>query len=104
MQSLEIILIHKLVFLVYVPGIYKFKMYKFITGCTKDTQLLVSESKGTQFQDVVTQVRKALPGLKLQYSFIMTSKTEERYHRYAFVCEIAYTTAVNAAAAAIIDA
>lgn len=64
LESLEIILIRKLVFLVYVAGIFKFKMCKFITGCTKDTQLLVFESKGTQLQNVVTHVCEALPGLK----------------------------------------
>lgn len=104
MESLERILIHKLVFLVYVPGICKFKMYRSIIGCTKNTQLLVSESKGTQFQNVVTQVREALHGLKRQYSFIITYKTEERHHRHTFVSETAYTTAAAAAATAIIDA
>lgn len=101
---MEIIFIHKLVFLVYVPGICKFKMYRSITECTEDTQLLVSESKGTQFQNVVTQVHKVLPGLKWQYSFIITSKTEERQHRYTFVSETAYTTAAAPCATAIIDA
>lgn len=51
----------------------------------------------------LTQVCKTLPGLKRQYSFIITSKTEERHHRYKFVSEKAYVAAA-ANDTAIIDA